>query len=105
VLPGYTSINLQEIIAISAWYIWWTRRRITHGESISPVHQCAISIKGIALDSKVANKPNAEVKRVWAKPTCHKFKLNMDDAFNFEDRTGATGAILRDDHGVFLAAS
>jgi hypothetical protein len=64
VLQGYTSINLQETIVFGVWYIWWTRRRITHGELIPPVHHRAMSIKGIVANSKVANKPNTEFKRV-----------------------------------------
>jgi hypothetical protein len=35
-LPGYSSIKVHEVIAISAWYIWWLRRKISHGEQIPP---------------------------------------------------------------------
>ena len=32
-------------------------------------------------------------------------KLNVDASFSLQDDMGATGAVLRDDHGAFIAGS
>jgi ribonuclease HI len=104
-LPGYSSIKVHEVIAISAWYIWWLRRKISHGEQIPPIHKCVISIRAIASNSERSSSPISEMKKVWMKPSANFVKLNVDAAFSLEDQVGASGAIIRDSHGGFLAAN
>jgi hypothetical protein len=68
-VPGYSSIMLQETVTIAAWYIWWLRRRHTHGENTPRVFRCAMSIHTIAANSAKSTKlSNIPVKEVWERP-------------------------------------
>ena len=40
----------------------------------------------------------------WMKPDPRTVKLNVDAAFHVDVGAGATGAVLRDDRGMFVAA-
>jgi hypothetical protein len=33
---GFEVVQLKELVAVTCWYLWWLRRRQTHGESIPP---------------------------------------------------------------------
>jgi ribonuclease HI len=104
--PGYSSIMIPEIVAIGAWYVWWLRRKQSHGEPIPPVYRCAASIHAISANSaRSVSLSYVPEKKVWKKPRSRYIKLNVDAAFNIDDSTGATGAILRDHTGNFIAAS
>ena len=50
-VPGYERIRIHDTVAVAAWYIWWLRRRRTHGESVPPVKRCVASILVIAANS------------------------------------------------------
>jgi ribonuclease HI len=41
----------------------------------------------------------------WQKPDAWIVKINTDGAFNVASLSGATGAVIRDEHGSFLKAS
>jgi hypothetical protein len=86
-VTGYDEINMQELIAIGAWYIWWLRRRQTHGENIPPIRNCVNSIRAITANAARANKPRVTVrKNIWLKPGAHMLKLNVDAAFSAEEQ-------------------
>jgi ribonuclease HI len=44
-------------------------------------------------------------KEIWRRPRSNAIKLNVDAAFSVENHSGATGAVLRNNQGVFLGAS
>lgn len=92
-IPGYSSIMLQEI-TIAAWYIRWLR--------IPSMIRCAMSIRAIDADS--ANSTKLCISR-WStgRPTAKHLKLSVDAAFNIFDLTGATGSIISDNLGNFVA--
>ena len=53
-----------------------------------------------------AMKLNHGVKRyVWEKPRDCFVKVNVDASFSHADKFGATGVVLRDNHGVFTSRS
>jgi hypothetical protein len=105
-LPGYDSINVQEIIAIASWYIWWLRRRQSHGEQIPPTQNCVTSIRAMAANAAKMNVPMyTQGKKMWLKPGANTLKLNVDATFSEENKNGASGAVLRNSQGVFVAAS
>jgi ribonuclease HI len=104
-VPGYTGINVQEVISIGAWYIWWLRRRQTHGEQVPPVRSCVNSIRAIAANAARSNRPTTALKMTsWLEPRAGFLKLNVDAAFSASDHMGAAGMILRDGQGGFVAA-
>jgi ribonuclease HI len=68
--------------------------------------QSAQAISVLALNYFRALKRNAGIRRHgWEKPKEDFVKLNIDAAFSHEFFTGATGAVLRDEKGKFIAAS
>jgi ribonuclease HI len=82
------------------------RRKRTHGEYVPPNFKCATSIRGLAANYARARKVQNQVaKRTWEKPRATFLKLNVDAAFNEDDQAGASGAIIRDSTGAFVAAS
>ena len=91
---------------MAVWYIWWTRRRQSHGEQVPPPHKCAVSICAITANAARMNDQCAgPAKKVWLRPTGNNVKINVDAAFRVEDHSGASGVVIRNNQGVFLAAS
>jgi hypothetical protein len=58
---GYSSFKLHELIAITCWYIWWMRRKRTHGESVPLSFKCATSIRGLVANYARAKKVQNQV--------------------------------------------
>ena len=88
------------------WYIWWERRKATHGEVVQSPARTAHAITTLLLNYRRAKKKTARIHRHgWTKPKENFVKLNVDAGFDADSGTGSTGAILRDDRGFFLAAS
>jgi ribonuclease HI len=104
-VAGYDSIKVQETIATAAWYIWWLRRRQTHGELVPPVNVCSNSIRSIVANAARTKTQGSVHKKMWIKPRAGFLKLNVDASFSAESHSGATGAIIRDGRGDFIAAS
>jgi ribonuclease HI len=105
-LPGFQNINLKELILTTCWYLWWTRRRLTHDESIPPLSKRKLSILAMVANSEKAygkKKQRNDVK--WTKPDPRQVKLNVDAAFHDDSKSGSIGTIIRDYLGNFVAAS
>lgn len=97
-----------ELIITTTWYIWWQRRQCVKGEPIQPPERTATSIKLIATNFVRACTPNQPVRKknhVWKMTATGVVKINVDASFYDDTLTGATGAIARDEHGEFIAAS
>jgi hypothetical protein len=67
----------------------------------SPVRSAALATKF----SRSKKKNSGIVRHGWMKPKEDFVILNVDASFDLDSGTGSTGAILRDDKGLFLAAS
>jgi hypothetical protein len=52
-----------------------------------------------------ARKPKAKQREGWKKPEEGKLKINVDAAFDENNGKGATGVIIRDCNGQFVAGS
>jgi ribonuclease HI len=105
VVPGFESIQLREMIAVSAWYIWWNRRRKSHGENVPPVQNCVNSIRAITANSAKAKALVNVAGQKWLKPRSHYVKVNVDAAFVIEEKAGSAAAVMRDTQGLFIAGS
>jgi ribonuclease HI len=104
-MPGFQNINLKELVLTTCWYLWWTRHRLTHDQSIPPLSKRKLSILAMVANSEKAcgkKKQRSDVK--WIKPDPRQVKLNVDAAFHDESKTGSIGAIIRDYLGNFVAA-
>jgi ribonuclease HI len=105
-LQGFENMGLKETIMVTCWYLWWIRRRRTHNESVPPMFRCKMSILAIVANSARAMKIQGNSETVkWLKPDPRYIKLNVDAAYHEDQRAGATGAVLRDYEGRFVAAS
>jgi hypothetical protein len=95
-----------ETIMTTCWYIWWLRRQIKNKEPTPTPKRAAINILGIVANSvKVKGLGNMIRREGWKKPASGVYKLNVDPAFDADSCRGATGAIIRDAGGNFVAAS
>jgi ribonuclease HI len=103
-MPGFSSLGLKEVVAVTCWYLWWIRRRKTHDESVPPVFRCKMSVLAIANAASVRGKPNL-INHHWETPLSRQLKVNVDGSFHLEEREGAAGAVIRDYEGKFIAAS
>lgn len=107
-MPGERQIPIAngiETVMVAAWYLWWDRRKRTHDEAVGSPERPALSIKGIVANSLAlkAKKPMRKIK--WERPATGVIKLNVDASFHLDSGAGATGAILRDSSGSFIAAT
>jgi hypothetical protein len=96
------------MFTVAAWYIWWERRQAVKGENIQSPQRTAMSITVLASNFSAAakSKGGSGIRRHgWERPSKGLIKLNVDASFDENTKTGATGAILRDFKGFFLAAS
>jgi ribonuclease HI len=105
-MQGLDNVGLKETVAITCWYLWWLRRRRTHNEAVPPINRCKMSILTMAANQANSFKPegaSSEIK--WTRPEPRHLKLNVDASFYADSCSGATGAVLRDYQGQFVAAS
>jgi hypothetical protein len=96
--PVLGHLGLQETIAVGYWYIWWQRRLIVRGESVSTPTSAAFAINSSTANFGAAKHTAKEVCAAWEKPLKGAYKLNVDASFHM-DGTGAAGAILRNCKG------
>jgi hypothetical protein len=67
---------------IGCWYLWWLRRKRTHGEEVPPIYSCRMSILSMAANSAHATKPSAAMDSKWKVPIPRYVKLNVDASFH-----------------------
>jgi hypothetical protein len=104
-IPGYDYINLHELVFVTCWYLWWIRRRCTHGEDVPPPFKYMLSILSITSNSAAANqKKGAMPGTTWSKPNPRQMKLNVDASFHIDAHAGAIAAVIRDYNGNLMAA-
>jgi hypothetical protein len=98
-------VKLKETIMVTAWYLWWIRRRRTHIEAVPPTYKCKVSILSINVHAgKQQASPGHDGDVTWSRPQARKMKLNVDATFHVEEGAGAVGAVIRDYEGRFVAA-
>jgi hypothetical protein len=106
--PGGIACDMDNRVAtvmVASWYIWWSRRQIKNKEPVPNIVRTVLNIKGIvANNSKVKGSGNTIRRGGWTKPASGVYKLNVDAAYEPETGRGATGAIIRDSRGNFIAA-
>ena len=99
-------VQRNDLVTTAVWYLWWERHSFTHGEQLYEPTRSAQAISALAKNFSRANSKKGRIKRHgWEKPLEGMLKLNFDAGFDSDSGTGATGAILRDHTGFFVAAS
>lgn len=97
-------LDVKHVIVTAKWYLWWTRRRITHNETCPPAVRRPLSVLAIASNyhRAFAKKKDEHVPR-WTRPDPKFVKLKVDAAYFEEEGMGATSVVVRDEKGTFLA--
>ena len=60
-IMGYE--NVREMVAISAWYLWWERRKLVHKEFTQNATQISMGIIALTYNFVNASSSNASIKR------------------------------------------
>lgn len=93
--------NVRDMIAISAWYLWWERHKLVHNETTQNAQQISMGIRALAANFVNASSPKASMKRGgWSNPPTGFVKLNVDASFDHDLLRGTIGPVLRDDKGL-----
>jgi hypothetical protein len=96
-------LNLQEVVVVTCWYIWWQKHELVKGEKVADPSRTAFAIGALTSNCVLASSEKAKRKEVlWSKPTRGGYKLNTDAAF-YPDGWGAAGGVLRNDEGEAVA--
>nr|XP_020186036.1 uncharacterized protein LOC109771748 [Aegilops tauschii subsp. strangulata] len=97
-----------ELALVAAWYIWWQRRQIAKGIEVQDSSKTALAIRVLTtnyLRSASSKGTTRTIDQIWKKPSRGIVKINVDASFQYETLSGASGAVARDDQGVFIAAA
>jgi hypothetical protein len=99
---------------VSCWTIWFARRKTIHEEIFkNPLATMAVVnglieklqiIKVLELSEKNHHQPK-QTNQWYHAPECGQNEINVDATVAREGVNGAVGAICRDDHMKFVAAS
>ena len=54
-IPIKPNLDVKQVIAVGAWYLWWVRRELTHDGSSPPPSRWPISVLAIANNFHQAN--------------------------------------------------
>ena len=104
--PLLQDVNRNDLLVTAIWYIWWERRKASHGEMVQSPPRTSQAISALAMNYSRAKKQRSGIIRHrWMKPRDGFVKLNVDAGFKVDHGSGSTGAIIRDDRGFFVAAS
>jgi hypothetical protein len=72
------------------------------GERVASAISSAFSIKEITLNYSLAEQRATPKELSWSKPPAHHYKLNVDACY-FPNVSGATAAVVRDNHGEVIS--
>jgi ribonuclease HI len=104
-VPCLGTLPVHEIIVTAGWFIWWRRREKKFGGNVPLASISTLSIKAMVANcAKAKINRGGILKQGWTKPPLGYVKVNTNAAMNLESRVGATGCIIRDSSGQFLAA-
>ena len=84
--------NTRELIVITAWYLWWDRRKLVYKGKSQDAYQSAMGARAIAANYVKANSPKAIRKKGgWLRPPMGFVKLNVDASFDHDLLRGTAG--------------
>lgn len=102
--PHLPHVGTAEVVAIATWFLWWIIHTVTHRERTPLVASWKLSVLALCTNfTKTVQKSGDRELVKWTKPDVCQVKLNIDASFHSGEGDGATGAVLRDKHGNFLA--
>lgn len=89
----------------TAWFIWWERRQLTHGEGVQPIKRSVMSISALALN--YVSKGNKTIIKPLVRqnnPPEGIYMVNVDASLNPETHVAASDVVIRDCNGGFVAS-
>jgi ribonuclease HI len=96
-------LNMVESIAVTCWYIWWQRRELVNGKSVTSPTSTGFAIAALTANFVLASSVKTTVKETrWKKPGIGFYKLNTDASYH-DNGEGSVGMVLRNDRGEALA--
>lgn len=98
----------RAIISCGMGSLWMIRNKWKHGETTVPIQQPIFLVRDTAFDLWQILHPEkiqreAEVVKRWQAPADSWIKCNADGAFFQDWGRGATGVVLRDHNGAYMA--
>lgn len=99
-------LPIAELASVAAWFLWWQRRQLVM--MIQSPKKTTLSIRVLATNyirSPTAKMPTRLTYHMWRKPPHSTVKVNADASFQADTLSGASGAVVRDDKGDFIAAA
>lgn len=97
---------VSELVAVTCWYLWWSRQQTTNNEKTQGPRVIARAIEALHVNFVAANSPKPRAKREgWLRPLQDYVKINVDASFDADTLKGTTGAVIRDSKGGFIAAA
>lgn len=112
ILQWLTNASSKEkITVLRAWYEMWMARngaRESNGiESAATICDRVLSLmeEWKSIKKVNTNHPGGTQVEKWRKPEEGWVKANADGALAKQQPTGGGGAVLRDNHGVFITGS
>jgi hypothetical protein len=105
-LTHLDNVGFAELVLTAGWFISWERRKKVHDQAVQPPGRSGLSIIVLSKNYMIAaRKPKAKQRDGWKKPEEGKLNINVDAAFDENTGKGATGVIIIDYNGQFIAGS
>jgi len=98
-------VGFAELVITAAWYIWWERRQLVHGETVQRPSRSAMAIAALTKNYKLATKKTSVLRQGWKKPPEGKVMVNVDAGYDENGGCGSVGSIIRDCSGGMLIAA
>lgn len=98
-------VGFAELVITAAWYIWWERRQLVHGEAVQRPARSGMAIAALTKNYKLATKKDSVLRQGWKKPPEGKVMVNVDAGFDEMGGCGTVGSVIRDCSGGVLAAA
>ncbi|CAL4932085.1 unnamed protein product [Urochloa decumbens] len=98
------------IILCGMWSLWNSRNDRRHGKAPIEPKKAILWAVDACVELLHATKSHTgesmpRLKEKWERPPVGSLKLNIDGAFDAESFSGATGAVIRNSTGSFVAAA
>jgi hypothetical protein len=91
--------DIQLKVVILLWRWWSTRNKVNNGERLQNVEeiQNSLSYFLMVLDKLQGKRkePSNSIKQSWRPPPDDFYKINLDDAFHSETKSGGCGFVVR----------
>ncbi|KAL4333862.1 hypothetical protein GQ457_07G011430 [Hibiscus cannabinus] len=101
------SASSRRLVAMIYWVVWFSRNKLVHEGYKSSVYEAASFIKAFIREQDSVSVLNDHARHTgiarWEAPDLFVVKVNFDSAFNLQDRSAISGAVVWNSEGLILA--